>query len=650
MLKSVLIANRSEIACRVIATARRLGLRTVAVYSDADANARHVRAADESVWIGASPAAKSYLNGERIISAALAAGVEAIHPGYGFLAENADFAARCEAAGLVFVGPAPDTMRRIGDKASAKALAEAAGVPVVPGSAGATEDGAVLAAEAARIGYPLMIKAAAGGGGRGMRLVDGPRDLALSIESARREALAAFGDGRLLIERAVTRPRHIEIQIFGDRHGNVVHLFERECTLQRRHQKVIEEAPAHGMSVGLRARMTSAAVELAKAARYENAGTIEFLVEGGRLDATAPFYFIEANPRLQVEHPVTEAITGIDLVAWQFRVASGEPLPLAQAEITMSGHAVEARICAEDPDRGFLPDTGQILAFVLSPRDVRVESGIEAGAMISEHYDSLIFKAIAHATARDAALDRLHAWLAETVVLGVRTNMALLAALLDEDAVRAGEMDTSLAERIAGSSLTVEGDQNAAMARGIALLLEAGSARAPAAGSPWDAVDAFELGGERTLPRKVLVDNAPRDVVLTWRGGDLLIRIPGVDGAAIPVARELPAVYDPRVARALVLDRLRQVEVAWPRPVTDSGRGQAAGAVAPISGRVARIDVAAGDSIKAGDVVAVVEAMKMEHVIVAAYAGRVARVLVEAGAQVANGTPLADIVADGARS
>ena len=343
MLKSVLVANRGEIACRVIRTARRLGLRTVAVYSDADAGARHVREAGESVRIGASPAVSSYLDGDRIIAAAVASGVEAVHPGYGFLSESAGFAERCITAGLVFVGPSPASMRAIGDKAAAKALARHVGVPVVPGSADATDDAGRLIGEAARIGFPVMIKAAAGGGGRGMRLVGAAGDMGAAIDSARREAMAAFGDGRLLVERAIMRPRHIEIQVFGDRHGNLVHLYERECSLQRRHQKLIEEAPAPGMSGGLRARLTSAAIELARAAHYENAGTIEFLVEGGSLDAAAPFYFIEANPRLQVEHPVTEAITGLDLVEWQFRVASGEALPRRQADIGITGHAVEAR-------------------------------------------------------------------------------------------------------------------------------------------------------------------------------------------------------------------------------------------------------------------------------------------------------------------
>ncbi|MEQ1711834.1 MAG: biotin carboxylase N-terminal domain-containing protein [Hyphomicrobium sp.] len=683
MLKSVLVANRGEIACRVIRTAQRLGLRTVAVYSDADAGARHVREADESVRIGASPATASYLDGDRIIAAAVATGVQAVHPGYGFLAESADFAERCIAAGLVFVGPSPASMRAIGDKASAKALARRVGVPVVPGSAEATDDAGLLTRAARQLGFPVMIKAVAGGGGRGMRLVGGVGEMGAAIDSARREAVAAFGDGRLLVERAIARPRHIEIQVFGDRHGNLVHLYERECSLQRRHQKLIEEAPAPGMSGGLRARLTSAAIELAGAAQYENAGTIEFLVEGGSLDVpdarlrqdvAAPFYFIEANPRLQVEHPVTEAITGLDLVEWQFRVASGEALPLRQADIAITGHAVEARICAEDPARGFLPDTGRILALDLSGDGaVRVESGVEAGTLVSEHYDNLLLKAIAHADSRSVALGQLADWLDASAILGVRTNMALLHALLTHDKVRAGNMDTSFVERETSAPSSEPAgpapDFQRATAQGVELLIEAQAAKyhtsssllaplgrprlsslplaplgRPRSLSPWDAADGFQLGSVRTLVRTILVDGAAVRVTLAWRGGRAVVVSTDVDGAAFAVARELPAVYDPVADRALVLDRWRQVVISWPVFGIDMGGGvREPGVTAPITGRVVRIGVAVGDSVQAGDMVAVVEAMKMEHVIVAAHAGRVARVLVTEGAQVAAGTVLAEI-------
>ena len=388
MFKKILIANRGEIAVRIIRTARRLGVETVAVVSAADRGAPFAQMADEVVEIGPGPASESYLRGDKIIAAALETGAEAIHPGYGFLAENADFADSVGKAGLEFIGPSPDAMRRMGGKAEAKAIAAKAGVPVVPGYAGESQTPRALAREAKRIGYPVMIKAVAGGGGRGMRLVEREADLAAALESAEREAQAAFGDARVLLEKVIERPRHIEVQVFGDAHGNVVHLFERDCSLQRRNQKVIEEAPAPGMSPELRAKMTAAAVACAKAVAYEGAGTVEFLVEGGTLSADAPWYFIEMNTRLQVEHPVTEAITGLDLVEWQLRVAAGEALPLSQAQIQMSGHAIEARLNAEDPAKGFLPSIGPIVAFETPALEgLRVDAGVEPGSAIPPFYD-----------------------------------------------------------------------------------------------------------------------------------------------------------------------------------------------------------------------------------------------------------------------
>ena len=380
MFTKILIANRGEIALRINRTARRLGIETVAVVSEADRGAPVTRFASEVVEIGPGPAAESYLDGDKIIAAAKATGAEAIHPGYGFLAENADFAEDVRKAGLAFIGPSPQAMRRMGGKAEAKAIASAAGVPVVPGYGGEKQDARTLAREARRIGYPVLIKAVAGGGGRGMRLVEREEDLAAALESAVREAQAAFGDGRVLLEKLVANPRHIEVQVFGDSHGNVVHLFERDCSLQRRNQKVIEEAPAPGMPEALRARMCEAAIACARAVAYEGAGTVEFLVEGGTLSPDQPWYFIEMNTRLQVEHPVTEAITGLDLVEWQLRVAAGEPLPLRQDEIAMAGHAIEARLNAEDPARGFLPSTGRLVRFELHGSEgVRIDAGVRAG-------------------------------------------------------------------------------------------------------------------------------------------------------------------------------------------------------------------------------------------------------------------------------
>src|SRR4249919_1276493 len=389
MLKKILIANRGEIALRIMRTARRLGVKTVAVVSEADRTAPFARAADERVEIGPGPAPESYLRIDRILAAAKSTGADGIHPGYGFLAENADFAAAVGRAGIKFIGPSPDAMRRMGGKADAKAIASQAGVPVVPGYAGDSQEPKVLAREAQRIGYPVMIKAVAGGGGRGMRLVERDADFVAALESAQREAKAAFGDTRVLLEKVVVRPRHIEVQVFGDAHGNVVHLFERDCSLQRRNQKVIEEAPSPGMSAELRNKITEAAVACARAVRYEGAGTVEFLVEGGSLGPAAPWYFIEMNTRLQVEHPVTEAITGLDLVEWQLRVASGEPLPLKQDQLQIHGHAIEARICAENPDNNFLPATGtlhvyrkpQATAFQRSR--VRIDDGVREGDAIS---------------------------------------------------------------------------------------------------------------------------------------------------------------------------------------------------------------------------------------------------------------------------
>ena len=448
MFQKILIANRGEIACRVIRTARRLGVKTVAVYSDADAQAQHVLMADEAVHIGPSPVNESYLVGAKIIEAALKTGAEAIHPGYGFLSENPDFVEAVEKAGLTFIGPAASSIRAMGLKDAAKRLMVKAGVPVVPGYHGDEQDAQFLKGEADKIGYPVLIKASAGGGGKGMRRVDQPQDFEAALESCRREAKASFGDDKVLIEKYILSPRHIEVQVFGDAHGNVVHLFERDCSLQRRHQKVIEEAPAPGMTDAVRAAMTDAAVKAAKAVDYKGAGTIEFIADGAGALRSDGFWFMEMNTRLQVEHPVTEEITGFDLVEWQLRVASGEALPVTQDQITIRGHAVEARLYAEDPSGGFLPQAGRIdhLAFGAG-EGIRIDGGVRGGDQVSPFYDPMIAKVIAHGATRGEAITRLNKSLSETHIAGLASNRDFLRALCGDQTFRAGRMDTGLIER-----------------------------------------------------------------------------------------------------------------------------------------------------------------------------------------------------------
>ncbi|HZT47741.1 MAG TPA: acetyl-CoA carboxylase biotin carboxylase subunit [Hyphomicrobiaceae bacterium] len=648
MFKRILIANRGEIAARIIRTCRRLGVETVAVVSAADRTAPFARMADEVVEIGPGPAADSYLRIDRIIEAARGTGAQAVHPGYGFLAENADFADRLARAGIRFIGPSPDAMRRMGGKAEAKAIAAKAGVPVVPGYHGDAQGLKVLAREAARIGYPVMIKAVAGGGGRGMRRVEREADLAAALESAEREAKAAFGDGRVLIEKVIERPRHIEVQVFGDAHGNVVHLFERDCSLQRRNQKVIEEAPAPGMSAELRARITSAAVACARAVGYEGAGTVEFLVEGGGLGPQAPWYFIEMNTRLQVEHPVTEAITGLDLVEWQLRVAAGERLPLGQSQIAMSGHAIEARLNAEDPARAFLPSTGPIVAFETPQLEgLRVDTGVEAGSVIPPFYDSMIAKLIAHGPDRAAAIATLSQALEETAVAGPKTNAAFLHALLAHAAFRSGEMDTGLIARELATLAPASFDAKAVAFGVMHMLWHAHDAAELSRGgagerySPWSVQDAFQIGAPRRQRLTVLADGRPTEVHVAW----------GASGPAVTVPGERPAPPWPRRSIRVVgegnpvyvLHDMRQTELAW--PTFDAAAGEEEGdghAVrAPIIGRVAKVFVGQGDQVAKGDRIAVVEAMKMEHVLHAARAGRIARLAAKEGDQVAQGALIA---------
>jgi 3-methylcrotonyl-CoA carboxylase alpha subunit len=638
MLKKILIANRGEIARRIIRTARRMGVATVAVYSDADAHALHVAEADQAVHIGASPAAESYLRGDRIIAAAKATGAEGIHPGYGFLAENADFAEAVAEAGLTFIGPGAAAMRALGGKAAAKEVAIEAGVPVVPGYQGPRQDAASLAAEARRIGYPVMIKAVAGGGGRGMRLVASEEDLPELLASAQREAEAAFGDPLVLIEKVVERPRHIEVQVFGDAHGNVVHLFERDCTLQRRNQKVIEEAPAPGMSAALRETMCAAAVTLAKAVGYQGAGTVEFLVEGGTLGPEARWYFIEMNTRLQVEHPVTEEITGLDLVEWQLRVASGERLPLAQGEIGMRGHAIEARLCAEDPAKGFLPSLGRIEAFTYEPTEgIRVESGVGDGSVVSPFYDSMVAKIIAVEPTRDAAIDALRAALHEGNLWGLQTNAAFLDALLADPAVRDGAMDTGLIGREI-DRLTRVPPPDEALAAGVLAFLDCEGALADAseADGPWQVLDGFQLGAPRQEMVRLAIDGEVSAIETAWRDGSRRVRFGAAEATAWPEH------YHPA---GLVHHALREYRIA--RPAYDAASvddGNAGDSVrAPINGKVARIFVAAGQAVAKGDRIAVVEAMKMEHVLHAGRDGTITRVAVEEGAQVNQGALIASL-------
>ena len=647
-LRKVLIANRGEIACRVMRTAKRLGIATVAIYSDADAKALHVKEAGEAVHIGPSPAAESYLRIDAIIAAAKAKGADCVHPGYGFLSENAEFAEACAAAGLTFVGPSPGAMRELGDKSKAKALAEKLAIPVVPGWRGEGQEPKLLAREAARIGFPVMIKAAAGGGGRGMRAVTLPEDFAAALDSAVREATASFGDGRVLLEKLIACPRHIEVQIFGDSHGNVVHMFERDCSLQRRHQKVIEEAPAPGMSEGLRAKLTEAAVRLAKAARYEGAGTVEFLIEGGNLAPDATFYFIEVNTRLQVEHPVTEEVTGLDLVEWQFRVAASEPLPRRQDAIKLSGHAIEARLCAEDPAGSFLPSTGRLVACDFEPMDgLRIETAVGPGDEVTAYYDSMIAKLVAHAETREEALDNLARALDRSRVMGPKTNARLLEGLTSEESVRKGVVDTGLIGRRI-EHLAPSGLDRHAIRLGVHRLLEQAAGTVAKAGQtrlPWQSDDSFELGsGRRRQAREIVVDGTVMTAEIVWglTGPEIAIRGLGGDALCAPAGDTHIVADDGRV---LVLHDLRQTIVAWPV------HGRAAGAsaddgrsvIAPITGRVAKVLVASGDRVKKADVIAIVEAMKMEHVLHARCSGVIRRLAVQEGQQVAQGVLIAEL-------
>ncbi len=642
MFKSVLIANRGEIACRIARTAKRLGLRTIAVYSEADSAALHVRLADEAHPIGPAPAADSYLRINALIAAARAAHAECIHPGYGFLAENADFAQACIDAGIVFVGPKPAAIRAMGLKNSAKALMEKAGVPVVPGYHGDMQEPKFLKQKAYEIGYPVLIKAVAGGGGKGMRRVDRHADFDAALAAAMREAKAAFGDERVLIEKYVNAPRHIEMQVFADRHGNAIHLNERDCSLQRRHQKVIEEAPAPGMSAQLRAAMGEAAVAAAKAAGYEGAGTVEFIADGTGGLKQDRFWFMEMNTRLQVEHPVTEAVTGLDLVEWQFRIAAGEKLPLKQEQVKLDGHAVEARLYAEDPERGFLPSTGRLIALKFPQGEgLRVDTGVEEGSEVTPFYDPMLAKLIAHGNSRHEALDRLAGALDNTIVVGPRSNAGFLAALCRAEGFRKGDFDTGFIDRnLAALGAVPQGLDRAAAALGTQKLVERESARiaavferepdAPA--SPWDSGDAFQLSGARRLALPILAEGESIVAQVAYGPGGALVAIDGIAPASDAVALDAgDAIY--------VLRHGRQTKVSLRDLSLDEAGDDAAGGLvrAPMHGKVLSVLVEQGDRVRRGQRLAIIEAMKMEHTLTAPIDGTVAEIAVAADAQVAEG-------------
>lgn len=642
-MQKLLIANRGEIACRILRTARRLGIRTVAVYSAADVEALHVRLADEAVLLGAAPARESYLAGEKVIAAALATGADAIHPGYGFLSENADFAEACVAAGLCFVGPPAAAIRAMGGKSAAKALMEAAGVPVVPGYHGTDQTLVTLQDAALRIGYPVLLKASAGGGGKGMRVVERVEEFAAALASCQREALASFGDDRVLVEKYLVQPRHIEIQVFADSHGHCLHLHERDCSVQRRHQKVLEEAPAPGMTAERRQAMGEAATRAAQAVGYVGAGTVEFIVA-----PDGAFHFMEMNTRLQVEHPVTEMITGFDLVEWQLRVAMGEPLPVTQEQVPLHGHAIEARLYAEAPAKGFLPSTGRLvhLRFPEATATVRVDAGVVEGDAITPHYDPMIAKLIVHGKDRDEALVAMRHALAACEIAGPDTNVNFLRRLLAAEDFTVPRLDTGLIARNEKELLAAVRLPSAALTwlamAEYAFEQANGPARAVAAGepgSPWFAVDGWQMtGAERRYQYRL--GEVLHQAVLAPRGnavGDLPTGVSVVrDGARRHLFHAGETVTVERV------DPLAEASAAAAR----GPQGGHAGLRAPMPGRVVALLAEAGAKVAAGKPLLVLEAMKMEHTLTAPKAGTVVGFHHGAGAQVQDGDELVEFVAD----
>jgi 3-methylcrotonyl-CoA carboxylase alpha subunit len=670
MFDKILIANRGEIACRVAATARRMAIRTVAVYSDADAHANHVRACDEAVHLGGSAPKDSYLRWQKILEAAKATGAQAVHPGYGFLSENEEFARACAEAGLVFIGPPPSAIQAMGLKAESKQLMEKAGVPLVPGYHGHDQDPALLQREADRIGYPVLIKASAGGGGKGMRVVEKSADFAAALASCQREAINSFGDDAVLIEKYVQRPRHIEIQVFGDTQGNFVYLFERDCSVQRRHQKVLEEAPAPGMTEAMRRQMGEAAVAAARAVNYVGAGTVEFIVE--QREGEMNFFFMEMNTRLQVEHPVTEAITGLDLVEWQLRVASGEPLPLKQDQLRIHGHAIEARICAENPDNNFLPATGTLrvyrkpaaTAFERASADgprgaVRIDDGVREGSVISPFYDSMIAKLIVHGATREEALARLDRALAETHIVGVATNVQFLRGVLRTDSFAHAKLDTALIER----ERAVLFDQEAlglplAAAAAVAhtLLREWSGATA----DPFSRRDGWQSHGIAIRPFEFEFHGAVQSAALSYlHDGTLALRVGEASGPLV-IGRfpsgELEVQFNGQRRTLSVYQDQATAHVFAPEGATKIGvidrlahasEAQAEGGrlTAPMPGKVVSFAVKTGDKVSRGQPLAVMEAMKMEHTIAAPADGTVEELLYAPGDQVTEGAELLRIAA-----
>jgi 3-methylcrotonyl-CoA carboxylase alpha subunit len=668
MLESVLIANRGEIACRIIRTAKRLGMRTIAVYSEADANALFVTMADEAHPIGPPPARESYLQIDRIIEVARRTGAASIHPGYGFLSERAEFAEACAKNGIVFVGPPASAIKAMGLKDAAKALVQQAGVPVVPGYHGSRQEPDFLRQKAYEIGYPVLIKAVAGGGGKGMRRVEKAADFDAALASAQREAQNAFGDPRVLVEKYILSPRHIEIQVFADAHGNVVHLFERDCSLQRRHQKVIEEAPAPGMPPEMREAMGQAAVEAARAVGYVGAGTVEFIADGREGLRPDRFYFMEMNTRLQVEHPVTEAITGLDLVELQFRAASGEHLPFGQADLAIDGHAVEARLYAEDPERDFLPSTGKLWALDFPEGEgIRIDTGVQAQDEVTPYYDPMIAKVIAHGATRDEALTKLATALGETIVAGPKTNVAFLKNLCEAEGFRAGQFDTGFIDRnLEGLGAVVRAKSPVVVAAGIAELLDRQEnslhPTALRAGrdsavkwilDPWASVDGFQLGAERRSGLKVIADGDLIEVDLQWRGGKRVISIPALGYSGQPDVDWdddfQNRIFDAGKGRIISADdefllvhEGRQTRISFHDPfdVDLEHMDQGGSVKAPMHGKLIALFVQPGDKVERGQRLAIVEAMKMEHVLVAPSDGEVAEIAAEPGAQVAEGARL----------
>lgn len=663
MFTKILIANRGEIACRVIATCQRLGIATVAVYSDADRNARHVRLADEAIAIGPAPARESYLRGDAILAAARRTGAQAIHPGYGFLSENAGFAQACAEAGIVFIGPSAAAIRAMGDKSAAKALMQQAGVPLTPGYHGDEQIPEFLRKQADSIGYPVLIKASAGGGGKGMRRVDDSATFTEALASCQREAQSAFGNAHVLVEKYVERPRHIEIQVFGDSLGNVVYLFERDCSVQRRHQKVLEEAPAPGMTPERRAAMGKAAVDAARAVNYVGAGTVEFIA-----GPDGDFYFMEMNTRLQVEHPVTECITGTDLVEWQLRVASGEPLPLQQDQLQIRGHALEARLYAEDADRGFLPSTGTLrhLRLPANTAHVRVDAGVEQGDAITPFYDPMIAKLIVWDVDRDAALRRMQQALAECEVVGVTTNAAFLRRLVMTDSFTQAKLDTALIEREQAALAPNDGDSGPAL---WALAAIAGVATSEAASrdardphSPWQAQDGWRLGAAAARALTLEHRGAQRSVTVQGPGagageqwtvhmdGNALQgsgRLAG-DALRVQIGEQLHRATVIRDGNELYLfgsEGVQRFTLHDPVSEADQSVADAGSLVAPMPGRIVATLVSPGTAVKRGAPLLVLEAMKMEHTLQAPADGTVQGYRVKAGDQVGDGAVLVDFEA-----